>query len=104
MLTLDAMEVKSVKVKPIGLRRCRQCGELYGRTYYGTPYDRIFLEAVTVTCLCKGIVCHWCKKNAIHRPISNYFDEETGTIWHVPHFGFLARCRECRARRDGDNA
>ena len=45
------MEVTSVGI-PKGLVRCGQCGELRGRR---------------IKCLREGIVCRYCKKNAIRK-------------------------------------
>lgn len=49
-----------------------------------------------VLCLCDGITCARCKEGAIHRPISNRFDEANGTVLHIPHFGYLFPCIACR--------
>jgi hypothetical protein len=90
VLPLDAMEET---VDHFGLNRCGQCNELRGlaRTENGF---------VPVSCLCEGIVCRSCRQRAIRRPISNYIDEQTGQIWHVPWFGYLIPCPECRKKND----
>jgi hypothetical protein len=53
-----------------------------------------------VICICKGIPCSHCDKRLIRRPISNAYDEPTGSVWHTPWFGYLSRCAACRARAD----
>ena len=53
-------------------------------------------QHLTVSCLCDGILCSKCKKNKIHRPISNYYDPKENRIWHVPYFGGMIPCAECR--------
>ena len=74
---------------PKGLVRCGQCGEPRGRR---------------IKCLCEGIVCRYCKKNAIHRPISDYYDEATKTVYHVAWYGYLVPCFECRRARTAERA
>lgn len=91
MLPLAAMEVH---MEQDGLRRCVQCGELKGEALVDDPWEG--LTHVPVLCLCDGIVCRHCREGAIRRPISNYYDEQTGRVWHVPWFGYLVRCRRCR--------
>jgi len=85
------------------LLRCPQCGELEGEAL---THDWDGWSYMPVSCLCDGIVCRYCRHGAIHRPISNFYDEETGNVWHVPWFGFELACRRCRRRmrtaaRDG---
>jgi hypothetical protein len=75
-----------------GVHRCGQCGGLYGLARTAAGF-------VPVRCLCDGIACSVCEKRAIHRPISNYVDEQTGRIWHVPWFGFMFPCVGCRKKR-----
>jgi len=84
-------------VIPEGLHRCGQCGELRGRFLYAGTVDAE-PRATEVHCLCAGIVCRSCKERAIHRPISDYYDEATGTVWHVPWFGYRLPCQVCRSR------
>ncbi|MGH3031883.1 MAG: hypothetical protein ACRDNE_14200 [Gaiellaceae bacterium] len=80
------------------LRRCTQCGELRGRGRFasGAGDD---LEWVELLCLCQGIVCRHCRRNAIHRPASRYFDDRTLSVWYVPTFGYRMKCGECSGRR-----
>ena len=85
------------RVIPAGLRKCGQCGEYKGRGIVPS-YRYDLLEIVLVRCLCEGIVCHHCRKNAIHRPISNYYVEATGPVLHVPYFGCISPCQECWER------
>jgi hypothetical protein len=53
------------------------------------------VSAATVSCLCDGLVCDTCEKGRVHRPISNYYDEASGHLIHVPYFMCLRRCPEC---------
>ena len=99
---------------PKWLVKCEVCS-----CYKGTRYvrkrkkdqdalDKEIIEegekSMEVQCLCDGILCSKCKKNMIYRPISNYYDEETGKIWHRPYFGYLIPCAECRAKDRGEKA
>lgn len=89
---------------PKGLHKCQRCGEYkgQGREKDLFPPDRLGYETkgglgyFEVSCLCDGILCPKCKKNKIHRPISNYYDEESNSIWHVPHFVGQFGCAKCR--------
>ncbi len=76
--------------------RCERCGERVGTGFF--PDYNGELQEWTFRCLCDGIVCRYCKRNAIHRPISNYFNDEIGAPRHVPFFGNLFPCGECRAK------
>ena len=79
---------------PKGLTRCPDCGELRGTFLYRDRWG----EAITpVRCICDGITCRGCGTNKIRRPISNYYDEETGRVWHTPYFGAMFTCDACRA-------
>jgi hypothetical protein len=85
------MEVNMI---PDGLHRCDQCGALRGEFLYRWGND----DQPTMTpvkCLCEGIVCRYCRRNAIHRPISNHYDEQTCRVLHVSHLGYLAACEQC---------
>jgi hypothetical protein len=81
---------------PIGFSRCPQCDELRGEGLVHDPQSGV-TEPWRFTCLCGGIVCRTCRAAAIHRPISEYWDDGRGPL-HVPWFGFLIPCRECRPR------
>jgi hypothetical protein len=81
---------------PEGLVRCPTCRELRGTGLHRVPPKRSELKLVTVACLCEGGRCKQCG-NRTHRPISNYYDEKTGHVWHVAHFAWLAPCTRCGA-------
>ena len=83
---------------PDGLVRCGQRGELRGEFLYQDRHDPE-PGLTRVRCLCAGIVCRYCRTNAIHRPVSAYYHEATATVWNVASFGYLFPCRECRSRR-----
>lgn len=92
---------------PEGLYRCDKCGEYKGKVkakdlnwdYY---FDREKMEKseeiLSASCLCDGILCPKCKKNKIHRPISNSYDPETNTIEHWPYFTGMMGCRKCEEK------
>jgi len=77
------------------LQRCLQCGQLRGEAFVDGG------RRVPVACLCEGIVCRVCRERAIRRPLSNYWDEETGRVWHVPWFAYLRPCAPCRRAAGG---
>jgi endogenous inhibitor of DNA gyrase (YacG/DUF329 family) len=77
------------------LRRCPRCGELKGEAVIEDRYEGI--ARLPVICICKGTPCPRCGKQLIRRPISNYYDEPRGTVWHTPSFGYLSLCPICRA-------
>ena len=100
---------------PPGFSRCPECGEFNGQTlakYLDWPFSMINPppppdKMIGVSCLCNGILCGRCKKNKVHRPISNSYEEDTNTIGHWPYFTGMMPCRECRAkekRRTGDDS
>jgi hypothetical protein len=85
------------------LFRCDRCGEWSG------IIDRRLLPArepsrggplTSVLCRCDGPLCRRCGKYRIHRPISNYYDDADGSVWHVPYFAGLAPCPACRQEVD----
>ncbi len=90
-----AMQIKV----PKGLIKCKVCGEYNGEALWGELSAKHHLandyEYFSVSCLCKGILCHRCKKNMINRPISNTYEEETNSIWHIPSFTGMRPCKEC---------
>ena len=51
-----------------------------------------------MSCLCEGLLCRACGKGRIHHPISDYYDEATGQLIHVPYFAGMRLCPECGAR------
>ncbi len=96
---------------PSGFERCPVCGEFNGETKAKNLSQGSATlvpnpeSVVTVLCLCGGIPCPRCKKNKIHRPISNSYHEKTNTVGHWPYFAGMMVCRECRAetsQRSGD--
>jgi hypothetical protein len=59
-------------------------------------------EGSGVLCLCRGLACEDCGRRAIWRPCSDYYDEEEGSFWHVPHFAARRWCASCeKARHEG---
>lgn len=85
----DHTNPKKTRKIPKGLFKCKKCGE-----YKGAVTEEG--EDVMVSCLCDGILCPKCKKNKIHRPISNSYDPETNDIVHYPYFSGMMGCGECR--------
>ena len=91
---------------PPGLVRCERCGEFNGTTkrkFLRPEAPRPWLkrhDRISVTCLCGGIVCPRCKKNMIHRPVSNSYEEKTNEIGHWPWFSGMMPCKECRQREE----
>lgn len=81
---------------PKGLRKCGECGEYKGQMIEKDE------ELITISCLCEGILCTKCRKNKVHRPISNYYDKESNSIWHVPYFVAQFGCAECRKNNDNE--
>lgn len=92
---------------PEGLYKCEECGEYEGevkekdlsfhdRLGYETPDGDGFIK---VSCLCDGILCHRCKKNKIHRPLSNSYDEKNNDIVHHPYLSGLTSCAECKENK-----
>ena len=73
---------------------CPSCGELRGWAYGDAAID-----GSPLICRCDWVPCRFCKRNLIKRPISDDIDPATGRIWHMPWFGAVAGCRECRAAR-----
>jgi hypothetical protein len=76
-----------------GVRRCERCGEIRGR----------FLQALllgyggTITCICEGLKCRYCKRNRVRRPLTNYIGDDSIGSRHTAWFGYLIPCRECQA-------
>jgi len=62
---------------------------------FSDPPNHSAVSEATASCLCDGLVCGACGKGRIHRPISNYYDEESGHLIHVPYFRASAPCPEC---------
>jgi hypothetical protein len=78
------------------LTRCETCGELKGELLDSEDEDED--DPVWIMeCLCDGVVCTNCGKGRMHRPLSNFYDEEAGHPWHVPAFAHLKPCGRCGA-------
>jgi len=89
---------------PPELTRCPVCDEYRGsaparRLNWNEPLEAFKRDDVfEVKSVCEGISCRCCGK-MLRRPIFNYYDEETNTVWHVPYFvGMVTLCRECRSK------
>lgn len=91
---------------PKGLVKCEVCGEYKGSVkendlswsdYSDKESVNNSEEILGVSCLCDGILCPKCKKNKIHRPISNSYDETDNSIGHWPYFTGMMGCEECRS-------
>jgi|SRR3989344_2021737 len=94
---------------PKGLYKCEKCGEYKGSVMekdlnWDDSFNKAGVEKsekhLTVSCLCDGILCPICKKNKIHRPISNSYDPETNQIWHHPYFTGMMGCGKCREKKN----
>jgi len=92
---------------PKGLYKCEKCGEYKGSVMekdlnWNGSFHKAKAENseeyLTVSCLCDGILCHKCKKNKIHRPISNSYEVATNEIWHHAYFTGMMGCDECREK------
>lgn len=89
---------------PAGLYKCDTCGEYKGKVKtkdlnWDYSFNKEELEKsdelFTLSCLCDGILCPRCKKNKIHRPISNSYKPWTNGIGHWPWFTGWMSCKEC---------
>jgi hypothetical protein len=98
---------ETIKI-PEGLYKCEKCGEYKGRVKKKDLNwdDSSFKvetekgeEYLTVSCLCDGILCSKCKKNKIHRPISNSYCEESNTIEHWSWLTGMMGCEKCREKK-----
>lgn len=96
---------------PKGLFRCPACGEWRGVTVAKEIFrpDHPFEDegperAVSISCICDGIPCRRFKKNLVHRPISNQWDEHRG-VGHNSYLAGMIPCKTCRSEiekaRDG---
>ena len=88
---------------PEGLVKCEICGEYKGKVQekylnwegsYRKEESEESEEYLGVSCLCDGIPCPKCKKNKIHRPISNSYDEESNSISHSFYLSGMIPCGE----------
>lgn len=90
---------------PPGLSRCPVCNEYRGTLGIDdeSPHSRGKGDFLSVQCICDGILCRCCKVNRIHRPISNVWTERGG-FGHVPYFAAWGSCKECRAKKEAEEA
>jgi len=94
---------------PEGLHKCEKCGEYRGNvmkkdlnwedSFHKEEAEKSE-EYLGVSCLCDGILCHKCKKNKIHRPVSNTYYADTNRIEHYPYFSGMMGCAECREKQN----
>ena len=117
-------EKQNKKVIPEGLVKCSVCGMYKGRCkekdlapwpdpsafledpkvkaitkeYYDKEQERIQKEDryISVSCICDGTLCSRCKKNKVPKSGSNIYYPENNTFSHVPWFGGIMPCSECR--------
>ena len=91
-----------------GLIKCKVCGEYNGKIMkkylnWGNDFFNNSPEEgeklISVTCLCNGILCKKCKKNKIHRPVSNSYIKSSNSIEHWPWFTGMAGCDICRKKK-----
>ena len=99
------IEVPERKPIPPGFVKCEVCGEYNGSTSrenldWFCPEGFEPGEMTSVSCLCKGIPCPICKKNKVHRPCSNSYEEDTNHIGHWPYFTGQSGCWECVRKRE----
>ncbi len=79
---------------PEGLYLCVVCGEPRGWTPSPGPGGEV--DRRLSRCSCEGPACNSCGRPRSHRPVSHYYDPETGAWMHVPWFAGLKRyCRDC---------
>lgn len=76
---------------PTGLEKCSDCGEYRG--YCVDPSPLLDDLVVFAICPCQHAFCSRCGTKLELQPISNYYDQEDGNIWHVPWFG--GTCCKC---------
>jgi hypothetical protein len=92
-VTTRCHECNQGRIAPYGLVRCATCQEARG---WVIEVDFGEVELLGAACICDGIACLYCDKGLVRRPISNHFDEQSGTVWHTPYVSGLAHCGECR--------
>lgn len=76
---------------PRGLEKCPDCGKYRGHCV--DPNPNMDGLVVSVICSCQHAFCSRCGRKLELQPISNYYDEQDGNIWHVPWFG--GKCYKC---------
>lgn len=99
---------------PPGLVRCEVCGGFNGVTLEkylapgprliddtGPPYDPE--SRVSSTCRCHGPLCRAYGVNRISLPTSNFYDEKSNRIIHVPYFMYMRLCDTCSPVRQAEN-
>ena len=97
-LVIKKLGIERVNVPP-ELACCEICGEYHGMTtvrYLDGLPGRDRDDVVTLTCLCEGVMCQFCNKHPVHRPISNSYDPYTNTVHHWPAFTAMMKCDVCR--------
>lgn len=98
------MDIQPKKL-PGSIAKCEVCGEYRGEAKkkdinFTVPFRGEEGEQyISVSCFCDGISCPKCKKNKIHRPISNSYDPESNEIWHRPYFSGMRVCDECEKEK-----
>ena len=70
--------------KCLHLTRCPACGE------WRNPRRNIL-------CICDELTCAVCGEGQIRKPISNFWDEADGKLWHTPWLGGYRSCPACGA-------
>lgn len=76
---------------PRGLEKCSDCGGYQGNCVDPNPLNDNLV--IFVICSCQHAFCSRCGTKLELQPISNYYDEQDGNIWHVPWFG--GKCYKC---------
>jgi hypothetical protein len=79
---------------PEGLSPCPTCGMFIGVCAEQSTLSEA--KQIEVGCKCSAPICKRCgRPKTPTRPIGNFFETETGKIWHVPHFAAMGhRCPE----------
>ncbi len=82
--TAASESMESVRL-PGRLRVCAACGEARG--WSGREKS---------VCLCDGVPCCRCGERNVRRPLTSYYDWRDCGWWHVPWFGYMKPCPQCR--------
>ena len=83
----DRVEIAAISCV-FTMERCAECGKFRGP------------EKSSILCFCQGLRCDRCGRRNIWRPISDFYDEEKGGFWHVPHFAVPSWCDRCMRARE----
>ena len=83
----DRVEIAAIS-RVFTMARCAECGQFRGP------------EKSAILCDCQGLRCERCGRQNIPPPISDYYDEERGGFWHVPHFASRRWCGRCNEARN----